>query len=141
VQYFMRYLIEDDEINERDISHRDKTANQLIENFDAVNDPFDRRILFEVAKRRVVEEDYAEDTSFEDVVESNEQGEQDRLESLNFLRSLLDMVNNRVEGQESSTNDNGYGMSIPSRPRLANDSESPLLIGLAGDDDNPDRIN
>ena len=26
VQYFMRYLIEDDEINEQDISRRNKTA-------------------------------------------------------------------------------------------------------------------
>ena len=62
----MRYVIEDDEINEQDISHRNKKPAQLIENFDPVHDEYDRRILFEVAKRRVEEEDYAEDTSFEE---------------------------------------------------------------------------
>ena len=62
----MRYVIEDDEINDQDISHRNKKPAELIEKFDPVNDPFDTRILFELAKRRVEEDDYAEDTSFEE---------------------------------------------------------------------------
>ena len=78
VQYFMRYLIEDDEIQEQAISRRNKTAAQLIEDFDPVSDPYDRRILFEVAKRRVEPDDYAEDTSFEE--EDNGQGDEEQQE-------------------------------------------------------------
>ena len=66
VQYFMRYVIEDNEIKKKDIARRQSTANQLVEGFEPTQDIYDRRILFEIAKRRVEAEDYHEDTSFED---------------------------------------------------------------------------
>lgn len=71
----MRYLIADDEIKEREVSRRQKTADQLIEQFDPMDDPFDRRILYEMTKRRVEVEDYNDDTSQEEDVIFNESGE------------------------------------------------------------------
>ena len=119
VQYFMRYLIEDDEINEQDISRRNKTAAQLVEGFDPVNDPYDRRILFEVAKRRVEENDYAEDTSFEeeDNAGQGEEEQEERRESLAFLRRLLNSA--RVDGQtnDEEGDEHGFLMSIPAPDR------------------------
>ena len=119
VQYFMRYLIEDDEINEQDISRRNKTAAQLVEGFDPVNDPYDRRILFEVAKRRVEENDYAEDTSFEeeDNAGQGEEEQEERRESLAFLRRLLNSA--RVDGQTNDEvgDEHGFLMSIPAPDR------------------------
>ena len=66
VQYFMRYVIEDKEIKKKDIARRQSTANQLLEGFEPTSDDYDRRILFEIAKRRVEVEDYHNDTSFEE---------------------------------------------------------------------------
>ena len=66
VQYFMRYVIENDEIKKKDISSRQLTAKQLIDGLDPVQDDYDRRILFEVSKRRVEEGDFRDDTSFEE---------------------------------------------------------------------------
>lgn len=66
VQYFMRYVIEDDEIKKKEITRRQATAEQLIERIDPVNDKRDRRILFELTKRLVDENDYHNDTSFEE---------------------------------------------------------------------------
>ena len=53
VQYFLRYLIEDNEIVEKDIARRHTTAEQLIEGLDPKEDEFDKRILYELTERRV----------------------------------------------------------------------------------------
>ena len=62
----MRYVIEDDEIKKKEITRRQAKAEQLIERIDPVNDKRDRRILFELTKRLVDENDYHNDTSFEE---------------------------------------------------------------------------
>lgn len=62
----MRYVVEDSEIKKKDIARRQSTANQLVEDFEPTMSDFDRRILFEIAKRRVNLDDYHEDTSFEE---------------------------------------------------------------------------
>ena len=71
----MRYLIADDEIKERDVSRRQKTADQLIEHFQPEEDQADRRILFELTERKLEVEDYHDDTSMEDDVEFNDDGD------------------------------------------------------------------
>jgi len=58
VQYFMRYVIQDDEVEKTDIARKEATEAQLVERFDPVGDLYDRRILFELTKRRVEEEDF-----------------------------------------------------------------------------------
>ena len=84
-----------------------------------MNDPYDRRILFEVAKRRVEENDYAEDTSFEeeDNAGQGEEEQEERRESLAFLRRLLNSA--RVDGQinDEEGDEHGYLMSIPAPDR------------------------
>lgn len=65
VQYFMRYVIENDEIKKKEIARRASTAQQLIEEFNPEQDDFDRRILFELTNRRINQVDYHDDTSFE----------------------------------------------------------------------------
>ena len=64
----MRYVIENKEIKmeKKEIARRQFTANQLVEDFEPTKDEFDRRILFEIAKRRVHAEDYCDDTSYEE---------------------------------------------------------------------------
>ena len=66
VQYFMRYVIEKDQIMKEDIASRKETANQLVDGLEPTTDIYDRRILFEISRRRVDVEDYKSDTSFED---------------------------------------------------------------------------
>ena len=67
VQYFLRYLIEREDLKaEQSVARRFKTANQLTEDFDPIGDLYDRRILFELARRRVEVDEYKEDTSFEE---------------------------------------------------------------------------
>ena len=66
VQYFLRYLIENDEIHEREVARRARTADQLIEEFDPEGDIYDRRILYELTQRRVAADDYQDDTTDED---------------------------------------------------------------------------
>ena len=73
VQYFMRYLIENDEICEREVARRAKTAEQLIEDLDPIGDIYDRRILFEMTSRRIEAEDYQHDTSFEEDTSQHEE--------------------------------------------------------------------
>lgn len=84
-----------------------------------MNDPYDRRILFEVAKRRVEENDYAEDTSFEeeDNAGQGEEEQEERRESLAFLRRLLNSA--RVDGQtnDEEGDEHGFLMSIPAPDR------------------------
>ena len=106
----MRYVIEDDEINEKDISHRNKKPAELIEKFDPVNDPFDTRILFELAKRRVEEDDYAEDTSFEEDEDDPTQigHNQKRKEQKKSLKKLHNIV--LIEDNDEEGDENGYMM-------------------------------
>ena len=66
VQYFLRYLIENDEIHEREVARRARTADQLIEEFDPEGDIYDRRILYELTQRRFAADDYQDDTTDED---------------------------------------------------------------------------
>ena len=73
VQYFMRYLIENDEICECEVARRAKTAEQLIEDLDPIGDIYDRRILFEMTSRRIEAEDYQHDTSFEEDTSQHEE--------------------------------------------------------------------
>lgn len=67
----MRYVIEDNEIKKKEIARRQATAEQLVDGIDPVNDIHDRRILFELTGRRVEEEDYHNDTSFEEDIFSD----------------------------------------------------------------------
>ena len=66
VQYFMRYVIENKEIKKKEIARRQSTANQLVDDLEPARDDFDRRILFEISKRRVDAEDFHDDTSYEE---------------------------------------------------------------------------
>ena len=66
VQYFMRYVIENHEIKMGEIAKRSSTADQLVKDMQPTTDDFDRKILYEIAKRRVDIDDYIEDTSFEE---------------------------------------------------------------------------
>ena len=61
-------------IKKKDIARRSSTANQLVEGFEPTTDIYDRRILFEIAKRRVDIEDYHQDTSFEEDLFGDEDG-------------------------------------------------------------------
>ena len=75
VQYFLRYLIEREDLKgEKSVAQRFKTANQLTEDFDPIGDHYDRRILFELARRRVEEDEYQEDTSYEEDPFQSEEG-------------------------------------------------------------------
>ena len=66
----MRYSIRREDIGEgKSRARHQKTANQLTEDFDPISDIYDRRILFELSKRRIDSEDYTEDTSFEELDE------------------------------------------------------------------------
>ena len=114
VQYFMRYVIEDDEIQNKEVARRQATADQLIDGMDPVSDMHDRRILFELTKRRVEAEDYYNDTSFEeDSFGDNQNGAGGQDEEVrNGL--LVDEENNR-----SRANHN-LQMSIPPPERQTN---------------------
>ena len=72
VQYFMRYVIENSEIKQEEQEGRQSTANQLVEDFQPKVDIYDRRILFEIAKRRVDLKDYQDDSSFSDEMSDEE---------------------------------------------------------------------
>ena len=54
----MRYVIQDEEVEKKEIIRKEETDAQLVEGFDPVGDLYDRRILFELTKRRVEEEDF-----------------------------------------------------------------------------------
>ena len=58
----MRYVIEPSNI-QKEISNRQKTANTLVEDNDPHNDIYDKRILYEVAKRKIDRSDYLDETS------------------------------------------------------------------------------
>ena len=79
----MRYVIENKEIKKKEIAKRQSTANQLVEEFEPLADIYDRRILFEIAKRRVDVDDYKEDTSFSDGEEVFGEGDEDEGENVN----------------------------------------------------------
>ena len=81
----MRYVIENKEIKKKEIAKRQSTANQLVEEFEPLADIYDRRILFEIAKRRVDVDDYKEDTSFSDGEEVLGEGDEDEGENVNQL--------------------------------------------------------
>ena len=116
VQYFMRYVIENDEIKKKDIARRQATANQLVEGFEPIQDIYDRRILFEIAKRRVDADEYHEDTSFEDDYLFGE--EDTTLAGLLGRNQDQRMRPSRVDALLTleDSDDYGHGMSIP-RPR------------------------
>ena len=116
----MRYLIADDEIKERDVSRRQKTADQLIEHFQPEEDQADRRILFELTERKLEVEDYHDDTSMEDDVAFNDDGErifssamQNRLSFINEIlgrqRPPDEEATNAVEDEDGHV----VQMSIP----------------------------
>ena len=125
VQYFMRYLIEDDEICERAVAPRAKTANELIENLNPIEDIYDRRILFEMTSRRVEAEDYQDDTSFEEDTNNLEGYELARRRS--FLYDILrrttrgsSVPQSRIDDsdEEREESNDATLMSIPPPYRL-----------------------
>lgn len=59
----MRYLIENgDQAKECTLYEHDMSAEQMIENFDPVNDYIDKRILYELTGRKLDPEDYWDDS-------------------------------------------------------------------------------
>lgn len=133
VQYFLRYLIEREDLKgEKSVARRFKTANQLTEDFEPTADLYDRRILFELAKRRIDEDEYKEDTSFEEDPFESERGN-------DYLSRLLGDVN--LEGDHDHHDE--IRMSIPVQRRPVFDDESALIRQDEDDDKglNADTIN
>ena len=63
VMYFKRYMIEDgDKVKPNNLFGNDMAAESMIENFDAVGNEIDRRILYELTGRKLDPEDYWDDS-------------------------------------------------------------------------------
>ena len=62
VQYFKRFVVNDDKEVEQDMVSHNMTAEQLIDGFDALSDNYDKRILYEITGRKLNQEDYWDDS-------------------------------------------------------------------------------
>ena len=62
VQYFKRFVVNDDQEVEQDMANHNMTAEQLIDGFDALSDKYDKRILYEITGRKLNQEDYWDDS-------------------------------------------------------------------------------
>ena len=99
----MRYVLEDNGVGEKEFEKKPATADQLIDGMDPVGDKYDRRILFELTKRRMEEIDYQSDTSFEEDMMDDDGGDQtEEVER----RLLVNQENNLINAS------NGTKMSI-----------------------------
>ena len=128
VQYFMRFVIEDGEINDNEIARRQTTAEKLVDDCDPHYNEYDHRILFELAKRRVNEYDYFDDTSFESDDERRENNRLGILDDIVTVAKAQVSAYGDIDGdpilQSDIERDTHIGMSIPGRPtQLLNDQD------------------
>jgi hypothetical protein len=76
------------------------TAEQLIDGINPVVDKYDRRILFELTKRRMDEDDFKSDTSFEEDligVNGGDKGQELERSLLSDGENNLNIFSNRMK--------------------------------------------